>query len=150
MGQEPKTDTPPTKTLTREEDIAVKALQKYNPEANDINVWSSIPGVLGGVVVLIEFNDPDKNEWCVLVKGSRGVVYQEWEDILKQIPDYKPTFMSQISSPQFVIAVLTFAILAAGVAAYFITGDVKEPLRAGLASVIGFWLGRAVPPKDSA
>ena len=36
MGQEPKTDTPPTKTLTREEDIAVKAPQKYNPKSNDI------------------------------------------------------------------------------------------------------------------
>ncbi len=137
-----------TKTLNPEEDIAVKALQKYNPEATNINVWSSIPNVLGGTVVLIEFQDPDDNEWCVLVRGSRGIVYQEWEDILKQIPDYKPSLLSQISDPQFVVALLTFSILLAAVAAYFWTGDVKEPMRAGLASVVGFWLGRAVPPKE--
>ena len=105
--------------------------------------------MLGGVVVLLEFKDPDEEEWCVLVKGDRGVVYPEWEDILKQVPDYKPRVINQISSPQVVSAVLTFVILLASVAAYFWTGDVKEPLRAGLASVTGFWLGRAVPPKNN-
>jgi len=138
-----------TKTLNRVEDIAVKALQKYLPGATNINAWSSIPNFLGGTLVLTEFQNPDHNEWCVLVRGNRGIVYQDWEDILKLISDYKPSLLSQISDPQFVVALLTFSILLAAVAAYFWTGDVKEPMRAGLASVIGFWLGRSVPPKEA-
>ncbi len=149
MSDPPRIEIPTKEALSREEDIAVKALQKFNPKATDINVWSTIPNLLGGTVVLIEFKDPDdEHQWSVLVRGGRGIVYTEWEEILKQVPDYKPSLLSQISNPQVVIALLTFSILLAGVVAYFVTGDVKEPLRAGLASVIGFWLGRAVPPRE--
>ena len=38
MAHSPRAETQPTKILSREEDIAVKALQKYNPDANNINV----------------------------------------------------------------------------------------------------------------
>jgi hypothetical protein len=135
-----------TKNLSEEEMIAVKALQKYNPAATNINVWTTIPRCLGGTLVLIEFDDPDENEWSVHVKNGRGVVYQDFEDVYKLIPDYKPSFFDQVSSPQLVIAILTFAIFAVATIGFFQTGDVKEPFRAALASVVGFWLGRSTPP----
>jgi hypothetical protein len=134
-----------TKELSSEEKIAVAALKKYNPAAKNVNVWSTIPRCLGGSLVLIEFDDPDENEWCVLVRRGRAVVYQDWEDVLKLIPDYRPSFVEQISYPQVVIAILTFVILTAAVIAFWQSGEVKEPFRAALASVIGFWLGRAAP-----
>jgi hypothetical protein len=155
---EPTAETPPTRTFTREEQIAVGALQKYNPEATKLNVWNTMPNVLGGTLVLIEFeyakkNDQDeeeREEWCVLVRGNHPIVYTDWEDVLRNCADYKPPFLAQVSNPQFVVAFLTFGILVASIGAYFWTGDVKEPMRAGLASVIGFWLGRALPPKEDA
>jgi len=138
-----------TKALTTEEKIAVEALQKYNPAATNINVWNTIPGCLGGLLVLIEFDDPDANEWFVLVRGGHGMVYQDFEDIFKLIPDYKPSFVEKISYPQVVVAILTFVILAASVVAFLVTGDVKEPFRAALGGVVGFWLGRAAPERPT-
>ena len=137
-----------TKALSDEEKIAVEALQKYNPAATNINVWNTIPRCLGGTLVLIEFDDPDSQEWTVLVKNGRGIVYQDWEDVVKLIPDFRPSFVEQISYPQVVVAIVTFVILAASVAAFFWqSGEVKEPFRSALASVIGFWLGRVIPER---
>jgi hypothetical protein len=81
----------------------------------------------------------------VLVNGESCAVYQDRNELFRRVPDYNPSWLKQISSTQFILFLITGVIVGASIVAFFLYGKVDQPLSAALSSVLGFWLGRAVP-----
>ena len=75
-----RADNPYRSTRTRpaaahfdnEEQLALDALIKYNPDAKNPRVFNVIPHFLGGTLVLVEHGEEyqhgNREEWCILVK----------------------------------------------------------------------------------
>jgi hypothetical protein len=127
-----------------------EALEKYNPEAKDINVIEVISIFTGRALVLVEFKynkDDDAEEWGVLVGSENCTVFPDRSVLLRLAAEYKPNWLQQISSSQSILFLLTVIIVAASIVAFFMSPahEVGQPLNAALSSVLGFWLGRAVP-----
>jgi hypothetical protein len=137
------------------EEKAKKALANYNPEAKNLNVFDVILNFMGSTLVLIEFNHlkegdrtyGNSEEWAVLVDGINCTVYPDPHELFRRVPDYKPNWLQQISSSQFILFLLTTIIVVACIAAFFLYGKVDQPLSAALSSVLGFWLGRSLPQR---
>jgi hypothetical protein len=132
----------------KEEQIALEALQKYNPDAKNPHVFNIIPNFLDGTLCLIELGeaDPhgDREEWCVLVKNGRGTVYYDYEQVLQGVVDSRSR-IAEIFSSNVILAVISAVILAAAIGFYWAKGTLEEPFRGALTAVLGFWFGKSVP-----
>jgi hypothetical protein len=131
-----------------EEQLALDALIKYNPDAKNPRVFNVIPHFLGGTLVLVEHGEADeegnREEWCVLVKHGRATVYYDYEQVLLGVVESR-SLISELFSSNVVLAAITALIVGAVIAIYLIRGTVEEPLRGALTVVLGFWFGKAVP-----
>jgi hypothetical protein len=139
-----------SRVFSREEQVAIKALEAYAPEAIRINPWKTIPNFLDATLILIEFYEGKyeanlHRDHCVLVREKNGEVFEKWPDVMSLVPNHKPSFITRISSPAVVLAIVTLAIVATSCAVFFINKDVPEPFRAALGTVCGYWLGQAAP-----
>lgn len=126
------------------EERAKTALRNYNQKAENLKVIEVISNFMGQTLVLIEFDQNGKGEeWGVLVDGGNTKVYYDRSELLRRAADYKPSWLQQISSSQFILFLLTVTILAASVVSIFTFPNLNQSLSAALSSVLGFWLGRA-------
>jgi hypothetical protein len=132
---------------------AIEALKKFNPEAKNVNVFDVVPNFLGRTLVLLEFNYLEEGErkydeaeeWAVLIDGENTSVHENTNELFRRVPDYRPSWFQQITSAQFILFLITATIVGASMIAFFLYGKVDQPLSAALSSVLGFWLGRAIP-----
>ena len=137
-------------TLEKEEKLAVEALLKYNPAAINLHVFKTIPDFLGGTLFLLEHGIEDEEgdreeEWMVLIKQGRApAVYYDYDQVLASIPEYRSR-LSQIVSPDAILAFLSVVIVAAAIVIYATRGSVEEPFRAALSAVLEFWFGKSLP-----
>lgn len=152
---EPQPYTPrhsPPAHSEQEEEAALKALLKYNPEAVDPRVFNTIPNFLGGTLYLLEHGKVDEDgdreeEWLVLIRPGRPpAVYYDYEQLLQSVPEYRSR-ISQIVSPDSVLALISVVILVAVITIYAVRGTVEEPFRGALTAVLGFWFGKSLPTK---
>jgi hypothetical protein len=126
------------------EERAKTALRNYNQKAENLRVIEVMSNFMGQTLVLIEFDQNGKaEEWGVLVDGGNTRVYYDRSELLRRAADYKPNWLQQISSSQFILFLLTVTILAASVVSIFVFPNLNQSLSAALSSVLGFWLGRA-------
>ena len=126
------------------EERAKTALRNYNQKAENLKVIEVISNFVGQTLVLIEFDQNGKvEEWGVLVDGGNTRVYYDRSELLRRAAEYKPNWLQQISSSQFILFLLTVTILAASVVSIFMFPNLNQSLSAALSSVLGFWLGRA-------
>jgi hypothetical protein len=131
-------------TLEERAKTAVRNFVGPNQKVENLKVLEVISNFMGQTLVLVEFEQNGKpEEWGVLVDGGNTRVYYDRSELLRRAADYKPNWLQQISSSQFVLFLLTVTILAASVVSIFWFRDINQSLSAALSSVLGFWLGRA-------
>jgi hypothetical protein len=134
--------------LTPEEAIAKLEFERYAPKAEEPNIWKQVPNFLGGTLVFIESEETQPggqrqhHDSCVFVKNKQGTVYERWADVLNLLTDYNPSWTVKLSTPQFIVALVTAAILAPSIYVFIKTGNVPQPFEAALAAVVGYWLGQ--------
>ena len=143
-----KTRPVPAAHFDKDEQLALDALIKYDPDAKNPRVYNVIPRFLGGTLCLVEHGDEnedgDREEWCVLVKHGRATVYYDYEQVLLGVVESR-SFISEIFSTNVILAVLSALVVVAVIAMYAMHNTVEEPLRGALTAVLGFWFGRSVP-----
>jgi hypothetical protein len=133
-----------------EEAIALAALRQYNPAVDNPNVFTKIPKFFGGTLYLVEFGPEgsEKDEWSVLVKGGRAIVWYDYEQALQFAASARST-IQELTSASTVIGLVSIIVVVATIVIYVIKGSVEEPFRAALASVLGFWFGQVLPRREA-
>jgi hypothetical protein len=146
----PNERVPPAAHLKHEEQVALDALVKYNPVAKNPHIFNVIPNFLGGTLYLFELGeetaDGREEEWCVIVKNGHPKVYYDYEQVLRGVVESR-SLISEIFSPNVILAVISAIILLGSIAIYAMKGTVEEPFRGALTAVLGFWFGKSLPTK---
>jgi hypothetical protein len=110
---------------TLEERAKTALIKYYGDKAANLRVIDVLPNFMGQSLMLIEFDDADgeRQEWGVLVNRENPRedprVYYDRSELLRRAADYKPNWLQQISSSQFILFLLTVTILAASVVSFF-------------------------------
>lgn len=137
----------PGSSRLSEDQIAIKALQAYNGEAQGPNVYNRLKGYAGGTLYLIEFSysDGSNEHWSVLVRGDETQVFYDHEMALRE------SVMWARSTTFLTLGGLVTAVISVAIVVVFlwfaVKGDnSKEPqsLAYALSSVLGFWFGKSV------
>jgi hypothetical protein len=132
----------------KDEQVALNALLKYNPDAKNPQVFNVIPRFLGGTLCLVEHGEEDQygdgEEWCVLVKNGRGTVYYDYEQVLQEVVGSR-SLIAEVFSSNVILAVLSVVIVLAAIVIYATQRTVEEPFRGALTAVLGFWFGKSLP-----
>lgn len=138
--------------LTISARIALDAIRRYDPKAEDINFYDEVRDFGGGTMMLAEVYYPPqkpgdekgRSEYFVMVRNGRGAVFHDYAMALRE--GSRPAeFISKVASPDVVTAILTFVLVFAFIAAAFNTiprGEETKALGTALTTVLGFWFGR--------
>jgi hypothetical protein len=126
--------------------IALREFARYNPAAERPNVWRKIRNYAGGTLCLVEFyyagNEGRRQEWSVLVRGQDDAnVFPDYEQALREASTWR-SWLSNVSSPDVVVALLSFIIVISCIGIFLWQLKLDDPLRSALTLVVGFWFGK--------
>jgi hypothetical protein len=149
-GDNSKTPTPRSQpapeTSDKIEMIALREFAKYNPAAERPNIWRKMRNYAGGTLCLVEFyyagDEGGRQEWSVLVRGEDDSnVFTDFEQALREASTWR-SWLSNISSPEVVVALLSFIIVVSCIGIFIWYQKLDDPMRSALTLVVGFWFGK--------
>lgn len=135
-----------TTSLSTEEQLALKALRRYDFNFTGYNLYDTIPNYGRGVLVLAEVFRPNGDitetvEYQVYVEDGHAMVFTDVSQTLRY-GRRNADWVSRLTTPDTVIAILTAVLLVGYLTHSFAMDEVPEILSTAMTTIIGFWFGR--------
>ncbi|TWF54900.1 hypothetical protein [Neorhizobium alkalisoli] len=135
--------------LQAQQNLALQAISRYDPQAQQVNIYAIVPEFGGGVMMLAEFTNKSSNgqrhEYFVHVKDGTAWVYSDYAMAMR-VGSKQADVIAKIVSADFVTAIVTVMLVGSFI---FLALDearaqteATKMLATALTTVLGFWFGR--------